>query len=368
MIIPELPSFLKSLGGEAYQGLIIALFTLTAGISRPFSGKLTDTIGRKPIILFGMIVSTLSTTVYPFITTITAFFTLRIIHGLSTGFTPTGTSAYIADLIPIHQRGEALGIFGFASSLGMMIGPVIGSEIAFRYSHTTMFYTAATITCLSTALILTLKETLKETQPFHPKLLALKRNELYEPRVMPVVITTICLLFAFGAVITLTPTISTQLGLQNKALFIAMSTLSSTGFRIIVGKISDRKGRLPVLLIASVILTIAMTALAFTTTAYQFLAIGLLYGIAIGSISPTLIAWTVDLSLAHKRGRGLATMYMALEAGIGTGAFLSGTLYAGNIQNLHLPFLLSATLALIAIAYMLYYKHTTTQTTPPTHP
>ena len=52
MIIPELPAFLTSLGGEDYKGLIIALFTLTAGISRPFSGKLADTIGRVPIILF----------------------------------------------------------------------------------------------------------------------------------------------------------------------------------------------------------------------------------------------------------------------------------------------------------------------------
>lgn len=46
MLIPELPAYISSLGGAEYKGLIIALFTLTAGISRPFSGKLTDKIGR----------------------------------------------------------------------------------------------------------------------------------------------------------------------------------------------------------------------------------------------------------------------------------------------------------------------------------
>ncbi|HMQ62313.1 MAG TPA: hypothetical protein PKE06_16675, partial [Flavilitoribacter sp.] len=46
MLIPELPAYLTSLGGAEYKGLIIALFTVTAGISRPFSGRLTDTVGR----------------------------------------------------------------------------------------------------------------------------------------------------------------------------------------------------------------------------------------------------------------------------------------------------------------------------------
>ena len=56
MLIPELPAYLSDLGGAQYIGLIIALFTLTAGISRPFSGKLTDTIGRKPVMIFGAVV------------------------------------------------------------------------------------------------------------------------------------------------------------------------------------------------------------------------------------------------------------------------------------------------------------------------
>jgi len=47
MLIPELPAYLSSLGGSGYKGYIIGLFTITAGLSRPFSGRLTDTIGRN---------------------------------------------------------------------------------------------------------------------------------------------------------------------------------------------------------------------------------------------------------------------------------------------------------------------------------
>jgi MFS family permease len=61
MLIPELPSFLTSLGGAQHKGLIISLFTLTAMISRLFSGKLADKIGRVPAIIFGAVVCLLCT-------------------------------------------------------------------------------------------------------------------------------------------------------------------------------------------------------------------------------------------------------------------------------------------------------------------
>src|SRR5690606_12017043 len=100
MIIPELPNYLSSLGGGEHKGLIIALFTLTAGISRPFSGKLTDQWGRVPVMAVGSIVCVLCGFLYPILSSLAGFFILRLVHGFSTGFKPTATSAYIADIIP----------------------------------------------------------------------------------------------------------------------------------------------------------------------------------------------------------------------------------------------------------------------------
>ena len=55
MIIPELNDYLSSLGGAEYKEFVISLFTLTALISRPISGKLADLIGRVPIMMFGSV-------------------------------------------------------------------------------------------------------------------------------------------------------------------------------------------------------------------------------------------------------------------------------------------------------------------------
>ena len=76
MIIPELPDYLTSLGGEDYKGIIISLFTLTAGLSRPFSGKLADTIGRIPVMVIGSLVCVISGFLYPVASTVFSFMLL----------------------------------------------------------------------------------------------------------------------------------------------------------------------------------------------------------------------------------------------------------------------------------------------------
>ena len=94
MIIPELPGYLESMGGAEYKGLIIALFTITAMISRPFSGKLADTVGRIPVIVFGSIVCFICSLLYPVLSFVAGVLWIRLLHGFSTGFTPTGQTAY----------------------------------------------------------------------------------------------------------------------------------------------------------------------------------------------------------------------------------------------------------------------------------
>src|SRR5689334_4090367 len=103
MIIPELPAYLTSLGGGEYKGLIISLFTLTAMLSRPFSGRLSDRLGRVPVMVFGPIVCVVCSAIYPIVTTVAGFLVLRLVHGFSTGFKPTGQTAYLSDIIPAER-------------------------------------------------------------------------------------------------------------------------------------------------------------------------------------------------------------------------------------------------------------------------
>ena len=356
MIIPELPAYLSSLGGEDYKGLIIALFTLSAALSRPFSGKLADKIGRIPVMMVGAIVCFVVGLLYPLLTFVSGFLFLRFAHGFSAGFTPTGASAYVADIVPYQKRGEALGIQSLFGSLGMAAGPAVGGWIASVWSINTVFYSAAFTAVFSILILLRLKETLQEKEPLTLGMFNLGRHEIIEKRVLLPSIILFLSVFSFGVVLTIIPDFSSHLGIKNKGLFFAVFTLSSLGIRLIAGRTSDRYGRVVVLRAAVVCMMVAMIAVAFAESKTVLLSSGILFGAAVGMYSPTTTAWVVDRSLDKFRGRALATMYIFLESGIGVGAVISGWLYANNPENFRLVFLTSGGVAFLAFLILIFTK------------
>jgi MFS family permease len=351
MLIPELPAYLSSMGGAEYKGAIIGLFTLTAGLSRPFSGRLTDRVGRVPVMAFGSLVCFVCGFLYPIFTTVMPFLLLRLVHGFSTGFKPTGTAAYVADIVPVNRRGEAMGIHGMCMGVGSAFGPAIGSMISQEFSLNALFYTSSLLAFLSIAILLNMKETLREKQKLSLKSFQITKRDIFEPDVFsPALITFLCY-FGFGAVATVTPDFSGYLGLQNRGLYFMMFTVSSIMVRLFAGKISDRHGRMPVTIVGCVTLIIAMILTGFAESVAMFLTGAAFFGIAMGILSPVLSAWTVDLSGDHNRGRAIATMFISLEAGIGLGAFLSAELFGNQRQNLPLVFFSMAAFALAALSY-----------------
>ena len=363
MIIPELPDYLSGLGGEAYKGLIISLFTATAALSRPFSGKLTDLIGRKPVMYFGAVVCIVCSLLYPLLSTIVGFLFLRLIHGFSTGFTPTAVAALVADIVPAHKRGEAMGIWGLSSNIGTAMGPALGSTLVQWFSIEWMFYASALAAVLSISILLNIKETLLEKYSFRLQMLRIHRDEVIEKRVFPAALMMMTGVFGFGVVLTLIPDYSKALGIANKGLFFTFLTVSSFLVRFIAGKVSDKYGRLKVLYASSIVLIVAYSYLAMAQSAGQLFTGACLLGVAIGMHSPTVIAWTIDLSLEERRGRGMGTTYIAMEIGIGTGALVAGWLYGNQISHLPYPFWVSAGVVLVGfLSLLLFYNKRFTRT------
>lgn len=353
MIIPELPAYLTRLGGAEYKGLIISLFTVTAMISRPFSGRLADRIGRVPVIVVGSSVCLICSLLYPVLSGVWGFFLLRLVHGFSTGFTPTGQTAYVSDIVPPSRRGEAMGIIGTAGMLGMAGGPALGGLLAEYWGLNAVFYCSSAFAFLSISILMNLRETLKQKQSFELQHLNVGRDDLFEPRVLTPCIVMVLSAYAYGAVFTLIPDFGMFVGVKNKGLLFTALTLSSLTVRLIGGKASDRWGRRPVLQVSTGVMTVAMISMAFAATPQQLFASIILYGLAQGTTSPTLLAWATDLSPVERKGRGVASLYMAMELGIGVGAFASGVLYDNAPGRFPVTFLICALFASMAFLYLL---------------
>lgn len=352
MLLGELPSYLRNLGGEEYLGLIIALFTLAAGISRPFSGKLTDNIGRIPVMMIGAIVSCLSSLCYILIPFVSGFLFLRFFHGFSTGFKPTGTTAYVADIVPSHKRGEAIGIQGLFGTCGMALGPFVGSEIALHFSLDVMFYCSSFMALLSVIILTGMKETVKNKKAFSFKLLRLKKSEIIDPYVIKPTVVTFLTLYSFGTALTVIPDLSEEIGIRNKSTFFLVFTLFSALIRFTAGRWSDFYGRVRMLRIANGLLALSLILIAFTTTATELYIYAAIFGIGAGINFPSLMSWVIDLSHPDHRGRAVSTMFIALEAGIFAGALASGYIYSNHHENLKATFLVSAGMNVLSLLFL----------------
>ena len=358
MMIPELPSYLESIGGGEFKGLIISLFTVTALLSRPFSGKLTDTVGRIPVMIFGAAIGVIAAILYPVMASVTGFFVLRLFHGLSTGFKPTATSAFVSDVVGPTERGEAMGVLGVFTSTGMALGPMIGSYSINFIGINGLFYLSALMSFMSVAVIFGMKETLEHKEKMKLSLLKVKFNDFYEQNVIPVAITFLLTTIPFGIILTLIPDLSDHLGVANRGSFYTVFVVSSITVRFFAGKFSDTYGRVPVLITSSLLIGISITIISFADSQFLFYLGGVIFGLAAGMNGPTIFAWTIDRSNEKHRGRAMSTLYIFLEFGIGFGAAVSGFIHANDPGMFKYAFGFGAITAFMATAYLIYFKIT----------
>lgn len=353
LIIPELPDYITSLGGEDYKGFTIGLFTISAGLSRPISGKLADLIGRRPVMIFGGMVCVVVSFLYPLFSAVFGFLLLRFIHGMSTGFMPTGTVAYIADIVPPDRRGEAMGLVGVMNNVGLMSGNALSTDITSHIGLNNLFLLSGFIAVLSIAIILWMKETLPNPQSLSLSSFKIKLNDVMDKRAKDPAIVMLLSVTVFGTIITLIPDYSVGLGIYNKGLFVSIMTVSTVLVRLFTSRYSDKYGRITSCKIGVSLYLVGCLLLTVQDVSY-FYAGAVVCGCASGVNTPSIFAWVVDLAKGHNVGRAVATLFIALEAGITIGAFSSAYIYGNVFSNFTHVFLFLFGIILCALGYLFW--------------
>lgn len=352
MILPELPSYLSNMGGDQYKGLIISLFTLTAALSRPFSGMLTDTIGRKPVMIFGFSICIVCSLFYPILSTVAGFLVLRLVHGMSTGFAPTAITTYVSDIVPSHRRGEAMGIIGVSMNLGASVSPPFGSYLHNNFGISTMFYASSAVAIISMILLFGISETLQKTKAYKWSMMRIKKNQIiHKDSIVPAIVCGLCY-FGFGVIITITPDQCEHFNMTNKGLFFTSFTVCSILSRLVAGKVSDIYGRAIVMRVAIILLSIAYLVLGFAKDMWTLLFSTGFVGFSLGIAIPAIFAWTVDRCNDQNRGLGLATLFIGLEVAIGLGALIGAEIYSNQPSNFFYAFLVTSIICLAAIFFV----------------
>ncbi len=354
LIMPELNNFITNLGGEKQKGLIILLFSVSAGLSRPFSGKISDIVGRKWVMYAGIICSFVICLSYSFVDSILFFLLLRFLHGFSAGFAPTGATALLTDVIPDNARGTAMGIWGTFISLGIGVGQSLGSWIYQLFGFDVLFMSAAFITCISFVMVSIAKESLQVQQKMSLQHLKITWKDVFEPNVLPAALVMFLTAICSGIIFVVTPDISGMLHIENKGFFFGFYVISTIVIRLLTSSVSDRIGRPQTLIIGVSILITSMILIATVDSKVSYIVAAIVFGFATGMSSPTLFAWTADLSHKDRRGVGAGTMFLALEFGIIAGSVITLLVYDNSPTGVYRAFLIGACSALLALSFLIY--------------
>ncbi|MCJ7716116.1 MAG: MFS transporter [Anaerolineales bacterium] len=147
--------------GMTEVGLLFALFSISDMFGTMIGGALTDYLGRKGMIIMGLIVSALTSLAMGMVQQLEWFYVMGVISGLFATAAEPAHQAMLTDILPEKKRTEGFGVMRVAMNLSVAIGPAIGGFIA-SYSYLILFI-ADTVTSLITALIVYL--VVEETKP-----------------------------------------------------------------------------------------------------------------------------------------------------------------------------------------------------------
>lgn len=127
VVLPLLPFYAERFGADASAvGALVSTFAFAQVTTAPIWGKLSDRLGRRPVILSGLVVSALAYVVFGLAGSVAMLFLSRFVQGAGGG-TVGVIQAYVSDSVPPEERAKGLGWLTAAASLGVTVGPAVGS-------------------------------------------------------------------------------------------------------------------------------------------------------------------------------------------------------------------------------------------------
>jgi DHA1 family tetracycline resistance protein-like MFS transporter len=303
IIIPLLPFFAEHYQASPFQvGLLMAVYSLTQFVAAPFWGRLSDRIGRRPVLLFSLAGAILAYLWLGVAEELWALFAARAVGGFMAG-NISAAFAYVADITTRETRAKGMGIIGAAFALGFTIGPAIGGILAGSDPHNADFqspaFAAAGLSAFALILgIFTLKESLsdeiKKRIAEKPKEIQSKQFQiaLKKPNIRLLLLLSFLAVFAFAGIeATFALWSRRQYGWgpeQNGYLFALIGFSGALLQGGLIGRMSKRFGEANLIVQGSIALALGIGLIPFATELWMLIIVMLIAVYGFSVISPSL--------------------------------------------------------------------------------
>jgi MFS family permease len=303
---------------EAGLGLVAASFSVTTLILRPFSGRLADRRGRRPLLVTGALLFAVAVLGHVAATEIVALVALRLLLGVAEALFFVAGIAALADLAPRGRTGEALSYNSLALYLGIAFGPIAGQLLLDVGGFAWAWIGGSALAAIAMVLALRMPETAAALDPTAPT------PPLFHRAAVGPGLALFSGVAAMTAFLLLAGPRAEGLGLDAWSLTFLLFGGVVVACRIAFARVPDRMPPMALGSAALALVGIGLTVAA-TVPGVEALLIGaVVLAIGVAFMTPALFAATFNAVPPTERGAAAGTGSLFIDLGFGAGPLLAG--------------------------------------------
>ena len=367
LIIPYINDFVADLGGdEQAVGFLLASYAAMQLLFAPVWGRISDRIGRRPVIIVGLAASAVAFTIFGSATQLWVLFASRMLAGIANANISTA-QAYVADISTPSERAGRMGLIGAAFSLGFIVGFPIGGILSTAYGNQAPAYFAAAISllnCLAALVILPESRSKEERRAAQLqsapvsawRALAVSLGNVRQFWARPELSRTLTVFFLFTTAFSVLHVTFVEYGRdilhisaqERGFVFMFIGIVGAAVQGLVVKPLTARVGEDRVIELGLLAMAIGLASIPFLRTVAE-LYLGAFF-VALGN---SLVTPAVLAVISMRTGEGEQGVAMGVTQSIGSLGRILGPPFGGLTYariNFMFPFLAAAGGALVALA------------------
>ena len=348
IVVPILGRYAERFGANGLQvGLMFASFSIAQMVFAPILGRISDKVGRKPVIVFSLIGTAVGSFVTGAAGALWVLFLGRILDGAS-GASVAVAQGAVADIAPPEQRARLMGMLGAAFGVGFVVGPALGGLAALGGPHVP-FYLAGTIAAINAvAAMIRLPETKPDTSHITEKH---QRGSALSPALKRFALVGFLSMLGFaGFEATFSIWGQKQFGFTEGSasivfVFVGVTLVAVQGG--LIGPLTEKLGSRKLLRIGLSLVAVGLLLLGFTTTWPMLFVALFLLSLGQGVSGPSGGALVAELAPVERRGEAIGYQQSTAAFGRVAGPVMAGALF--DHVGISAPFLVSGILIVFAV-------------------
>jgi MFS transporter, DHA1 family, tetracycline resistance protein len=354
VVIPQLPFYGLHFGLHGFGvTTMLACYSVAQFVSSPLLGRLSDRVGRRPVLLVSLAVSALAYCWLGLADAAWVLFASRLIAGAGAG-NIAAAQAYIADVTPPERRAKGMGMIGAAFGLGFTVGPALGG-LAAALDPAAPAFIAAGLSAIAFLLTLTrLSESLPAAArdaPPRPGRLAVAREALSRPVLRELILLLFIAIGAFSGMETTFALWANQVfgwsswevGLN--FFFVGIVLVIVQGG--LIGRLSHRFGEARLLTAGALSITLGLAGLPLVHSIPLLLLVNLLLAGGMALLTPSLNSLVSRQAQIDEQGGILGVSQSASSLARAVAPPLAGMLF--DLSGRNTPYMVGAAFMLLVV-------------------